>query len=70
MIEMKQYLVETFNFNDYANKNILKKIKVLPDKVESIKFLSHLINSQNKWRTELLNISVNLNWIGGIPFMI
>ena len=31
MLEMKQYLIETFNFNDYANKNILKKIKELPD---------------------------------------
>ncbi|MEJ2617424.1 MAG: DinB family protein [Ignavibacteriaceae bacterium] len=46
---MKQYLIDTFYFNDYANKNILKKISELPKKKESIRFFSHLINSQNKW---------------------
>ena len=46
---MKQYLVETFLFNDHANKMMLEKIKQLPDKTEAVKFFSHLINSQNKW---------------------
>ena len=46
---MKQYLIETFNWNDYANKMVLEKIKQLPDKEEAIKFFSHLINSMNKW---------------------
>ncbi len=49
MIEMKQYLIDTFNFNDHANKKILGKIKELSDKEGCIKFFSHLINSQNKW---------------------
>lgn len=49
MLEMKQYLIETFKFNDFANKNILGRIKELPAKEEGIKFFSHLINSQNKW---------------------
>ncbi len=49
MIEMKQYLIDTFKFNDYANKKILDKIKELPEKEKCIKFFSHLINSQNKW---------------------
>lgn len=54
MIEMKQYLIDTFNFNDYANKNILKKISELPEKNECIRFFSHLINSQNKWLDRII----------------
>src|SRR2546428_9190662 len=54
-MEMKQYLIDTFRFNDQANKMILEKIKELPDKTESIKFFSHLINSQNKWMQRILH---------------
>jgi hypothetical protein len=54
MIEMKQCLIDTFNFNDYTNKNILKKIKELPGKEESIRYFSHLINSQNKWLDRII----------------
>ncbi len=53
MTNMKQYLLETFRFNDLANRRMLEKIKTLPDKTESIKYLSHLINSQNKWLTRI-----------------
>ena len=49
MLEMKQYLIDTFNFNDSANKNTLRRIRELPDKEACIKFFSHLVNSQNKW---------------------
>ncbi len=45
---MKEHLIETFLFNDYANKNMVKKINGLMDKTDCIKFFSHLINSQNK----------------------
>jgi len=48
-VELKQYLIDTFLFNDRSNKMILEKIKQLPDKTEAIRFFSHLINSQNKW---------------------
>jgi uncharacterized damage-inducible protein DinB len=49
-MEMKQYLLDTFMYNDYANKRVLEKvIKELPDKTECIKFFSHLANSQYKW---------------------
>jgi uncharacterized damage-inducible protein DinB len=48
-MELRQYLIDTFQYNDYANKLVLKKIKELPDKEEAIRFFSHLINSQNKW---------------------
>ena len=48
-MQVKQYLIETFQYNDYANKLALAKIKELPEKDECIKFFSHLINSMNKW---------------------
>ena len=48
-MEMRQYLIETFQYNDYANKLVLEKIKQLEEKEEAIKFFSHLINSMNKW---------------------
>ena len=54
-MEMKQYLIDTFNYNDYANLKVLGKIKELPDKEESIKFFSHLINSMNKWMARTLH---------------
>jgi uncharacterized damage-inducible protein DinB len=51
---MKEYLVQTFLFNDDMNKNMLKKMSELPDKEGCIKFFSHLINSQNKWMARIL----------------
>lgn len=55
---MKQYLLDTFAFNDTANRQMLEKIKTLSEKDECIKFFSHLINSQNKW---LVRIQRNEN---------
>jgi len=54
-MEMKQYLIDTFRYNDWANRKLLEKIKQLPDKEESIKFFSHLINSMNKWMARILH---------------
>ena len=51
---MKQYLLDTFTFNDAANKQMLQKIKLLPNKEDGIKYFSHLINSQNKWMERIL----------------
>jgi uncharacterized damage-inducible protein DinB len=51
---MKEYLIETFLFNDSMNKNMLSKINELPDKEGCIKYFSHLINSQNKWMARIL----------------
>jgi uncharacterized damage-inducible protein DinB len=64
MFGMKQYLIDTFNFNDFANKKILGRIKELPDKKESIKFFSHLINSQNKWLDRVIKFpeESKLDW--------
>ena len=51
---MKEYLLNTFSFNDITNKKLLEKIKELPDKTESIKLFSHLINCQYKWMARIL----------------
>jgi uncharacterized damage-inducible protein DinB len=51
---MKQYLLDSFLFNSAANKKMLSKIKLLPDKEQCIKYFSHLINSQNKWMARIL----------------
>ncbi len=61
---MKQYLIETFQYNDYANKLALAKIRDLPEKDECIRFFSHLINSMNKWlaRIEQTHDYAALDW--------
>lgn len=51
---MKQYLIETFRFNDMANRKMIEKIRQLPDATEPVRFMSHLINSQNKWMERML----------------
>ncbi|MEO6638323.1 MAG: DinB family protein [Ginsengibacter sp.] len=63
-MQMKDYLLDTFKFNDGANKKLLSKIKLLDDKEESIKLFSHLINSQNKWMARIKQHAdyENLSW--------
>src|ERR1044071_3607888 len=63
-MEMREYLIDTFNYNDWANKLVLEKIKQLPDKTEAIRFFSHLINSQNKWikRLEMYPEVPKMDW--------
>lgn len=46
---MKQYLIDTFKYNDWANRKLLETIQQLPDKMEAIKLFSHVINAQDKW---------------------
>ena len=61
---MKEYLIETFRFNDHANKMLLTKIRQLPDKIEAVRYFSHLINSQNKWlkRIEVYPEDPKMDW--------
>jgi len=51
---MKQYLIDFFKFNDWANKRIIKAIKELTDKENCLYLFSHLITSQNKWLNRIL----------------
>ena len=48
-MEMRQYLIDTFAFNDRANRQVLAKLAELPEKDECIRLFSHLVNSQDKW---------------------
>ena len=63
-MEWKKYLVDTFLFNDQANKKMLEKIRQLPDQKECIRYFSHLINSQNKWlkRIQVYPQNPDMDW--------
>ena len=63
-MQMKEYLIETFLFNDAMNKKMLKKIVQLPDKTGCIKYFSHLINSQIRWLSRIQQYPDNppLDW--------
>lgn len=53
-MQMKDYLLETFQFNDSSNKKLLEKIALLKAPEESIKLFSHLINCQYKWMARIM----------------
>lgn len=50
---MKQYLIDFFRYNDWANRQVLGKIHGLPRPDKAARFFSHLINSQNKWMARI-----------------
>lgn len=52
-MSMKNYLIDTFKYNDLTNRKLLGKIILLNDKKESIKLFSHLINCQYKWMARI-----------------
>jgi uncharacterized damage-inducible protein DinB len=68
-MEMKKYLLDTFGYNDYANRKQLEKIILLPEKEECVNLFSHLIHSQNKWLARLTNNleEKNMKWFDA-PF--
>ena len=51
---MKEFLIETFLYNDATNKKLLGKIRHLEDKWEAIRLISHLIRSQYKWMARIV----------------
>src|SRR5258705_10012307 len=53
-MQFTQYLLDTFRFNDKANRQMIEKIKQLPDKAEAVKYMSHLANSQYKWMARIM----------------
>ncbi|HVN48132.1 MAG TPA: DinB family protein [Bacteroidota bacterium] len=52
---MKQYLIDFFKYNDWANHRILEAMKQVPEKDETVKLFSHLISAQNKWMNRVTN---------------
>lgn len=63
-MSIKEYLIDTFHYNDHANKMLLEKIRLLPDGAEAVRYFSHLINSQNKWlkRIEVYPEDPKMDW--------
>jgi uncharacterized damage-inducible protein DinB len=50
---MKQYLLNTFQYNYRANCKVLEAIYQLPDKEAAVSLFSHLITSQDKWMNRI-----------------
>jgi len=46
---MKQYLIDTLHFNDWANKKMLSAMEQLTDKKDAAAIFSHIITLQDKW---------------------
>ena len=65
---MKQYLLETFKYNNWANTKLLQTIQALPDAQEPIRLFSHLITSQNKWMNRITKVvdDSTLNWFSPV----
>ncbi|MFZ7113998.1 MAG: DinB family protein [Bacteroidota bacterium] len=61
---MKQYLIDTFRFNEQANLRLLNKIRILSEPEHCIKLFSHMINSQDKWMARVLGNEeqVKMDW--------
>lgn len=51
---MKQYLADTWWHNDCTNRRLPGKIRQLPDREKCGRYLSHLVNSQDKGPTHIL----------------
>jgi uncharacterized damage-inducible protein DinB len=54
-MQMKDYLIDIFNYNDITNRKLLGKIILLNDKEECVKLFSHLINCQYKWMARIMD---------------
>ncbi len=52
-MNLNNYLIDTFYYNDQTNKKLLKKINMLADNTEAVKLFSHLINCQIKWMARI-----------------
>lgn len=64
---MKTYLIDSFKYNDWANRKLLAVIKQLPHKEESIKLFSHLINAQDKWFNRITKLQNDTNFAWSTP---
>src|ERR1043165_1575341 len=56
---MKQYLINYFAYNDWANRKLLETVLKLANRDESLRFFSHLIASQNKWHNRVTSANEN-----------
>lgn len=63
-MDLSEYLIDTFRYNDRANRQVLESIRNLSEKDECIKFFSHMINSQKKWMARIVEYPNNpqMSW--------
>lgn len=66
---MKQYLIDTFKYNDWANKKVLEAISELKEKNEAIALFAHLIRAQDKWMNRITKKyeDTSLPWFEELP---
>jgi len=64
LMMLKNYLEDSFYFNDTVNKKLLAKIKQLNDPEEAIRLFSHLINCQYKWLARIVQdpLAPTMSW--------
>jgi uncharacterized damage-inducible protein DinB len=55
VMNMKQYLIDTFRFNDWANRKMLAAAKDATDKDTVAAIFSHLIYVQDRWLKRVNN---------------
>jgi uncharacterized damage-inducible protein DinB len=66
---MKQYLIDFFKYNDWANRKLLESMKQMPDPLESEKMFGHMAFSYKKWlnRITLEQPDSSLSWNDATP---
>jgi uncharacterized damage-inducible protein DinB len=52
---MKQYLIDTFRFNDWANRKMIVAAEPAEDKKDVCAIFSHLIYAQDRWLKRVNN---------------
>jgi uncharacterized damage-inducible protein DinB len=65
---MKQYLIDTFKFTDWANRCMIEVIKKMREPEKAVVLISHLINSQNRWMHGIEGIAKEkeYNWFNPV----
>ncbi|HEV8591852.1 MAG TPA: DinB family protein [Pyrinomonadaceae bacterium] len=63
---MKQYLIDTLRFNDWANKKMLAAAEPAADKKDVAAIFSHLVYAQDRWLKRVKNDSTEsqIEWWG------
>lgn len=63
---MKQYLIDFFKYNDWAYRQVLSAIAALPEKVEVLKLMDHVIMAQRRWYNRVVKEvdDSSISWAG------
>jgi uncharacterized damage-inducible protein DinB len=66
---MKQYLIDFFKYNDWANRRILESMKQMPDSGEAAQMFGHMAFSYLKWLNRITNEvpDSSLSWAASTP---